>query len=124
PGRSALAEAVARYYFKLLAYKDEYEVARLYTNGEFARQLAAEFEGDYKVQIHLAPPWSLNPRDAATGPHRQWTLRAWPPHRRLDRRLIRDYEARVEELLAGLSPETSDLAVEIARLPELVRGFD
>jgi len=148
PGREALAEAVARYYFKLLAYKDEYEVARLYTNGEFARQLAAEFEGDYKIQIHLAPPWSLNPREAATGRHRKWTLGAWmfvvlrimargrflrgtpfdpfgwSAHRRLERRLIGEYEARVEELLAGLSPESSELAVEIARIPELVRGFD
>ena len=148
PGQSALAEAVARYYFKLLAYKDEYEVARLYTNGDFARQISAEFEGDYKLRIHLAPPWSLNPRDAATGRHRKWTLGAWmfpvlrvlalgrvlrgtpfdpcgwTAHRRLERKLIRDYEARLEELLAGLSPESAELAVEIARIPELIRGFD
>jgi len=148
PGREDLSLAVARYYFKLLAYKDEYEVARLYTNGEFARQLEAEFEGDYRVKIHLAPPWSLNPRDRATGRHRKWTLGAWmfpvlrvlargrflrgtpfdpfgwTAHRRLERRLIRDYEARVEELLAGLSPDSFDVAVEIARIPEHVRGFD
>jgi indolepyruvate ferredoxin oxidoreductase len=148
PGREDLALAVARYYFKLLAYKDEYEVARLYTNGEFTRQLEAEFEGDYRLQIHLAPPWSLNPRDRATGRHRKWTLGAWifpvlrllargrilrgtpfdpcgwTAHRRLERRLIREYEARVEELLAGLSPDSFDVAVEIARMPEHIRGFD
>ncbi|TFG92859.1 MAG: indolepyruvate ferredoxin oxidoreductase family protein, partial [Myxococcales bacterium] len=148
PGREELSLAVARYYFKLLAYKDEYEVARLYTNGEFTRQLEAEFEGDYRLQIHLAPPWSLNPRDRATGRHRKWTLGAWmfpvlrvlargrflrgtpfdpcgwTAHRRLERRLIREYEARVEELLAGLSPDSFDVAVEIARMPEHIRGFD
>jgi indolepyruvate ferredoxin oxidoreductase len=148
PGREELAQAVARYYFKLLAYKDEYEVARLYTNGEFQRQLEAEFEGEYRLQIHLAPPWSLNPRDRATGRHRKWTLGAWmfpvlrllargrflrgtpfdpcgwTAHRRLERRLIREYETRVEELLAGLSPDSYDVAVEIARIPEHVRGFD
>ncbi|HZO08208.1 MAG TPA: DUF6537 domain-containing protein, partial [Myxococcota bacterium] len=86
--------------------------------------------------------------EAATGRHRKWTLGAWmfvvlrimargrflrgtpfdpfgwSAHRRLERRLIGEYEARVEELLAGLSPESSELAVEIARIPELVRGFD
>ena len=148
PGREGLALAVARYYFKLLAYKDEYEVARLYTNGEFTRQLEAEFEGDYRLQIHLAPPWSLNPRDRATGRHRKWTLGAWmfpvlrllargrflrgtpfdpcgwTAHRRLERQLIREYEARVEELLAGLSPDSFDVAVEIASIPEHIRGFD
>jgi indolepyruvate ferredoxin oxidoreductase len=148
PGREGLALAVARYYAKLLAYKDEYEVARLYTNGEFARQLEAEFEGDYRIELHLAPPWSLNPRDRATGRHRKWTLGpwmlpvlrvlargrflrgtpfdpfGWTAHRRLERRLVRDYEARVEELLAGLSPDGFDVAVEIARMPEHVRGFD
>jgi indolepyruvate ferredoxin oxidoreductase len=148
PGREGLALAVARYYAKLLAYKDEYEVARLYTNGEFRRQLEAEFEGGYRLQLHLAPPWGLNPRDPATGRHRKWTFGAWmfpvlallargkllrgtpfdpcgwTAHRRLERRLVRDYEARVEQLLAGLSPESFDLAVEIARIPELIRGFD
>ncbi len=148
PGREGLALAVARTYFKLRATKDEYEVARLWTNGEFARQLEAEFEGEYRLELHLAPPWRLNPRDPRTGRHRKWAfgpwmfrvlrllargkvLRGtpfdpcgWSAHRRLERQLVRDYEARVEELLAGLSPESFDLAVEIARIPELIRGFD
>ncbi|KPW63679.1 DUF6537 domain-containing protein, partial [Pseudomonas cannabina] len=58
PGqRLTLTEAVAFNYFKLLAYKDEYEVARLYSNGDFTRQLEAQFEGDYRLEFHLAPSW-------------------------------------------------------------------
>ena len=56
PGKTALTEAVARYYFKLLAVKDEYEVARLHSNGDFEARVAREFEGDYKLNFHLAPP--------------------------------------------------------------------
>jgi indolepyruvate ferredoxin oxidoreductase len=146
-GRTALAEAFARYYFKLLAYKDEYEVARLYTDGEFMRQLGSEFEGDFKLQIHLAPQ-ILNRRDPATGRARkfalgQWTfpvlrlmarfkfLRGtrldpfgWTAHRRRERELGRDYERTTDELLEGLNADNWDLAVEIASLPEQIRGFD
>jgi indolepyruvate ferredoxin oxidoreductase len=144
--RSRLAEAVARYYFKLLAYKDEYEVARLWTNGDFLRQLEAEFEGDYRIELHLAPQ-ILFPKDPDTGRAIKlkagpWVLRAfhllarfkflrgtrldpfgWGRHRRLERQLIRDYETRIAVLLAGLSADNLDLAVEIASLPEGVRGF-
>ena len=56
PGRAGLAEAVAKSLYKLMAYKDEYEVARLYTDGEFLKKLGAQFEGDYKLKFHLAPP--------------------------------------------------------------------
>src|SRR4029077_12006343 len=56
PGQTALTESVARYAFKLMAYKDEYEVARLYTSGEFEKRVAQQFEGDYKIHFHLAPP--------------------------------------------------------------------
>ena len=66
PGLHGLAEAVARYYFKLLAYKDEYEVARLYTDGSFLKQIAAQFEGDYRLEFNLAPP--LLRRDAIRTP--------------------------------------------------------
>jgi indolepyruvate ferredoxin oxidoreductase len=142
-----LAEATARAYFKLLACKDEYEVARLYTDGEFRRRLEREFEGEFRVRVHLAPQIA-NRRDAATGRARKLALGAWvfpllavlarlrflrgtpldpfgwTAHRRLERRLIGEYEARIAELLAGLRPETHELAVEIAGLPEQVRGFD
>jgi len=148
PGCSGLAAAIARGYARLLAYKDEYEVARLYSDGEFRRQLESEFEGEYRIELHLAPPWAFNPRDARTGRRRKWVLGpwifrvlsllrhgrwlrgtpldpfGWSAHRRLERRLIRDYEARVAELIAGLGPDSHATAVEIARLPERIRGFD
>ncbi|TDJ07589.1 MAG: indolepyruvate ferredoxin oxidoreductase family protein [Deltaproteobacteria bacterium] len=142
-----LTEAVARYYFKLLAYKDEYEVARLYTDGEFMRTINEQFEGDFKLQIHLAPQ-ILNRRDPDTGRARKYTLGAWmfvvlklmaklkflrgtwldvpgwAAHRRRERQLIREYEDTLAELLEGLKPDNYDLAVEIASVPEHIRGFD
>jgi indolepyruvate ferredoxin oxidoreductase len=147
PGRAGLAEAVARYHFKLLAYKDEYEVARLWTDGSFRRQLEREFESWDRVELHLAPQIA-NPRDPDTGRARKWILGpwvfrglgllaklkfvrgtpfdpfGWTAHRRRERELIQEYERTVEELLAGLSPETHPIAVEIASLPEQIRGFD
>jgi indolepyruvate ferredoxin oxidoreductase len=147
PGRERLAEAVARYFFKLLAYKDEYEVARLWTDGSFRRQLEREFESWDRVELHLAPQIA-NPRDPDTGRARKWILGpwvfrglglmaklkflrgtpldpfGWTAHRRRERELIREYERTLEELLAGLSPETHPLAVEIASMPEQIRGFD
>jgi indolepyruvate ferredoxin oxidoreductase len=142
-----LAPAVARVYAKLLAYKDEYEVARLWTDGSFRAQLEREFESWRRVRIQLAPQIA-NPRDPATGRARKWSfgpwflsvlavmarmrfLRGtpfdpfgWTAHRRLERRMIRDYERTVDELVAGVGPETRALAVAIVSLPERVRGFD
>jgi indolepyruvate ferredoxin oxidoreductase len=146
PGSTALAEAVARCLHKLMAYKDEYEVARLYTDGQFRESLARQFEGDYRVKLHLAPPaWSRvdpatgEPRKEAWGP---WMLRAMAvlarfrrlrgtaldpfgrsEDRRLERRLLADYEAVLEEILRRLSPDTLGTAVELASLPEHVRGY-
>ena len=135
-----------------MAYKDEYEVARLYTDGSFSRQLEREFEGDYKLRIHLSPqflPRFLAPRDPETGRVKKWAIPAplmfagfrvmaslrflrgtpfdpfgWLPHRRLERRLIGAYEATLAELAEGLTAENRPVAVEIASLPEHVRGFD
>jgi indolepyruvate ferredoxin oxidoreductase len=151
-GSSRLAETVARAHFKLLAYKDEYEVARLYTNGELERQLEREFEGRYSLSVHLAPqflPGFLAPRDGRTGRVRKWEIPArlilpafrvmarlrflrgtpfdpfgWTAHRRLERELVAGYEARIAELVAGLSAGNLDLAAQIAALPEQIRGFD
>jgi len=151
-GSDELARAVARYLFKLMAYKDEYEVARLYTDGSFRSQLEREFEGDYRLRVHLSPqflPGFLAPRDPETGRVKKWSIPAplmfagfrvlaalrrlrgtpfdvfgWGAHRRLERRLIAEYRATVEELLEALSAESRPLAVEIASLPEHVRGFD
>jgi indolepyruvate ferredoxin oxidoreductase len=147
PGRSGLAEAVARSYAKLLAYKDEYEVARLYTQTDFRKKLHAAFEEGYEIHFHLVPP-ILAKRDPVTGHRRKrafgpWVLRAfeilawfkrlrgtpldvfgYQRHRRLERRLIRDYERRIDELLVGLAPDNHPVAVEIASLPDQIRGFE
>jgi indolepyruvate ferredoxin oxidoreductase len=145
-GQSGLSEAVARYYFKLLAYKDEYEVARLYTDGTFKEKVAAMFEGDFKLHFHLAPPLFAK-RNPETGElmkseYRGWALAAfrllaklkflrggpldvfgYTAERRTERRLITDYEAIINELLAALSSDNHALAVRIASIPEDIRGF-
>jgi indolepyruvate ferredoxin oxidoreductase len=145
-GQSALTAAVARYYFKLLAYKDEYEVARLYSDGSFRAQLAAQFDGDYRLEIHLAPPL-LASRDPASGHlvkrgYGPWMLRALAllarlkrlrgtaldpfghtAERRRERRLIADYERTIETVLARLTPANHASAVALAELPERIRGY-
>ena len=142
----ALAGAVARYAYKLMAYKDEYEVARLYTDGAFQERLAASFEGDLRLTFHLAPP-VLARRDPVTGEPRKRTFGPWmwrvlgfvakmrflrgtpfdpfghTAERRMERRLIDEYFETVEELVAGLRPENVALAVEIASVPEQIRGY-
>jgi indolepyruvate ferredoxin oxidoreductase len=145
-GSRGLAEAVARSLFKLMAYKDEYEVARLYTDGEFQKKLGAQFEGDYRLQFHLAPPlWA--PRDPATGEMRKRAYGAcvmqafkvlaklkglrgtaldpfgYTAERKTERRLIGEYEAVVRELTVGLTTDNHALALEIAKLPMQIRGF-
>jgi len=147
PGQCGLAEAVARNLFKLMAYKDEYEVARLYTNGEFHRQLAAEFDGEkLRLEFYLAPPL-LARRDPDTGAPRKISFGPWmlsifkflarlkflrgtpfdpfgySAERRLERKLIADYETALAELLANLTLENHPLAVGIAAIPEKIRGF-
>ncbi len=140
-----LTEAVARYLFKLMAYKDEYEVARLHTDAAFAARIDGMFEGDYRVVHHLAPPLlgrtneRGEPVKQAFGP---WMRRAFAilarckglrgtaldpfgrtEERRTERALIREYRACIEELLAGLDAARLPLAVEIARMPEGIRGY-
>ena len=146
PGEEALTGAVARGYFKLLAYKDEYEVARLLSDPAFHQRLAATFEGDYRISYHLAPPL-LAGRDAETGHLKKRAFGPWlrrgfallarakglrggvfdifgySAERRRERALIADYEAVVAELLARLERDNHGLAVEIAALPEQMRGF-
>ena len=141
-----LSKAVARYYFKLLAYKDEYEVARLYSDSTFRKQLEAQFEGDYRLQFHLAPSWLSKP-DAATGEPRKrsfgpWMLKAFgvlarfkflrgsaldpfghSAERRLERELIEEYEANVAYLLGELNGGNYRTAVALAEIPEQIRGY-
>ena len=146
PGESALAQAVARGYHKLLAYKDEYEVARLYSDGAFRAQLAAAFEGRQKLHVHLAPPL-LARTDPATGrPVKRrfgpWVMTAFgmlarlkglrgtaldpfghTAERRAERALIAAYEADVAMILDVLAPANHRLAVALAELPQDIRGF-
>ncbi|EQM70296.1 indolepyruvate ferredoxin oxidoreductase family protein [Pseudomonas sp. TUM22785] len=141
-----LTEAVARYYFKVLAYKDEYEVARLYSADDFRKQLEAQFSGDYRLQFHLAPSW-LAKRDPSTGQPRKrsfgpWMLKAfgllatfkflrgsaldpfgYSEERRLERELIGRYEDNLEAVLAHLRGDNYRVAVAIAELPEQIRGY-
>ncbi|HVL37380.1 MAG TPA: indolepyruvate ferredoxin oxidoreductase family protein [Burkholderiales bacterium] len=145
-GSTRLAEAVARSYHRLLAYKDEYEVARLHAGGELEKKIAGMFEGDYKVVFHLAPPL-LARRDPVSGEPRKMTFGAWmlpvfrvlkslrflrgtaldpfgyTEERRMERALIGEYEQTVERLLAGLEAQNHALAVQIAAIPEEMRGF-
>jgi indolepyruvate ferredoxin oxidoreductase len=146
PGMSGLAAAVARYYFKLLAYKDEYEVARLFTDGEFMARVREQFEGDYKLRFHLAPPL-FSERDPNTGRLKKREYGPWAFHafkllarlkrlrgtrldvfgytadRKRERQLIKDYEVLIDELLAGLQHDNHALAVELASIPEHIRGY-
>ena len=145
PGLTGLGEAVARYLFKLMAYKDEYEVARLYSTGDFAAQARRVFEDGGSLHLNLAPPM-FSKRDsrghlvkrefgpwmftAMRGLRRFKFLRgtAFDPfgrtdERRSERQLIADYRARIETLLADLALANHALAVEIARVPEHIRGF-
>ncbi|TVR08759.1 MAG: indolepyruvate ferredoxin oxidoreductase family protein [Salinarimonadaceae bacterium] len=151
PGQEALAQAVARNLFKLMAYKDEYEVARLYSDGSFQKQVEQAFEGEeggkgLRFEFHLAPPL-LGRRDKATGLPRKTSfgprmmkafrvlakfkvLRGTPldvfgytRERRKERRLIKDYVALIEEILGKLAPENHVTALGLASIPAKIRGF-
>ena len=141
-----LTETVAKYYYKLMAYKDEYEVARLYTDGQFLGQLKQQFAGDIKLKFNLAPPL-LAKRDPVTGHLKKqefggWILNAfrviaplkvlrgtaldifgYTAERKLERQLIVDYKATIEKLLSGVTAGNYDTAVEIASIPEHIRGY-
>ena len=148
PGAGAalpLTEAVARGFHKLMAYKDEYEVARLYTSGQFAERLNEQFEGDFTLSVHLAPPLFAK-RDAkgqlVKREYGAWVLKAlkvlarlrglrggvfdvfgYTEERRGERALIAQYESTIEGLLPSLDPVRLDLAVRIASVPDQIRGF-
>jgi indolepyruvate ferredoxin oxidoreductase len=142
----ALPRAVAINYAKLLAYKDEYEVARLYTDGKFEKQLRDQFDGDFKISFNLAPPIMSRGVDASGRPKKRvfgaWMLPAfrtlaklrflrgtsldvfsYSADRRLERDLIAGYEKDVATVLGLLSPVTIDTAVELLSLPDRIRGY-
>jgi len=141
-----LSKAAVRGLFKLMAYKDEYEVARLYTDGDFYKRLAETFDGDYRVTLHLAPPVLSKTKPGKTEPEKRpfgpWMLSAmrvlarfkglrgtafdpfgYTAERKTERRLIARYEALIEEVAGALSPETYQVALDLLSLPEEIRGF-
>lgn len=140
-----LTEAVARYYFKLMAYKDEYEVARLHADKAFRNKIAGMFEGEYKIKFHLAPPL-LAKRDAHGHLIKQefgsWMMHAfgvlaklkvlrgtaldifgYTDERKTERALIRQYRETVSGLLPRLTAENLPKAIAVASIPEDIRGF-
>jgi indolepyruvate ferredoxin oxidoreductase len=147
PGKTGLAEAVARYLFKLMAYKDEYEVARLYAEPSFLAQVKNEVAGDnLTLKFHLAPPLFAR-KDKVTGLPKKVTLGPWmlpafrmlakfkvlrgtaldvfgySQERRAERKLITDYEALLDEIMSKLNPDNHAIALGLANIPEKIRGF-
>jgi indolepyruvate ferredoxin oxidoreductase len=146
PEAQGLTRSVAIYYSKLLSYKDEYEVARLYLQPEFRQRLETQFEGDFRLTLHLAPPL-LAKRDPSTGRLRKqefgpWVFKAFrllasmrflrgtvldpfghTAERKMERQLIRDYETLVEEIIGRLTAENHAVAVALAEVPEQIRGL-
>jgi indolepyruvate ferredoxin oxidoreductase len=144
-GRSDLTMAVARNLFKLMAYKDEYEVARLHSDKAFHARIASQFEGDYTLRVHLAPPLLAQKNAKGElikkpyGPF-MFTVFGWlsrlkglrgsaldvfgyTAERRAERALIGEYRDMVEGLLADLDADNHALAVDMARVPDLIKGF-
>ena len=140
-----LTRAVARSLMKLMSYKDEYEVARLYTDGGFQRQLTEQFEGDVKLEFHMAPPLLARPKNGQ--PPKKIVLGAWmlgamkllakgkvlrggwfdlfgrTRERRMERDLVTQFERRIDELMAHLTTERLPAAIQIATLPLSMRGY-
>jgi len=146
PGSSALSQAVMRNYFKLMSYKDEYEVARLYSDGRFMQNLDRVFEGDYEIAFNLAPPL-ITRKDPKTGKLKKREFGSWMRHgfallaklkglrgtafdlfgyseeRKMERKLIAEYRDTVYSLLEHLNSNNYEIAVQLANQPTEIRGF-
>jgi len=142
----SLTTAIAENYFKLLAMKDEYEVARLYTDGEFEKKISDMFEGDVKLHYHIGRKL-IHTEERNTDRLKKRTFGPWfmsafqilsslkglrgtpldpfggAADRKRDRKLVQDYEQSIEKLLADLSPDNLTTAIEVASLPAGIRGF-
>ncbi|RLA21323.1 MAG: indolepyruvate ferredoxin oxidoreductase family protein [Gammaproteobacteria bacterium] len=141
-----ITEAAARNLYKLMAYKDEFEVARLYTNGEWKKQIEENFSGDYEIKFHMAPPL-ISTRDPITGHLKKREFGGWmltalefatkfkglrnsalnpfynSPERKEDRAVLTHYEAVLARIINELSEENREVALEMARAPEKIRGY-
>jgi indolepyruvate ferredoxin oxidoreductase len=144
-GHKALTEAVAKYLYKLMAYKDEYEVARLHTDTAFLDKIAAQFEGDFKLNYHLAPPLLARKNDQGQllkqkyGPSMLTGFKllaklkglrgtaldpfGYTEERKMERALVGEYKASIEDALRLLHADNASVAVDMARIPELIKGF-
>jgi indolepyruvate ferredoxin oxidoreductase len=138
--------AVARNLYKLMAYKDEYEVARLFSDGEFRRKLSRQFAPGYKLEFHLAPPL-LAKRDPVTQELKKRSYGSWllpafgllarakilrgtwadpfgyTRERRLERQLVIDYEAMIRKIAGRLTADNREIAIKLAEIPQLIRGY-
>ena len=144
--RGDFSRAVVKYAFKVMAYKDEYEVARLFNAAEFQRQMEDTFEGDYRLHFHLAPPLFAKkdpktglPRKSEFGPWMRHVFKVlsrlkglrgtrfdcfgWTQERRTERELREQYFADIKRMCGSLSKDNYELAVELAEVPEQIRGF-
>ncbi len=145
-GKEDLSIAVSKYLYKLMAYKDEYEVARLYTNGDFKEKLSNAFEGKLKLKFHVAPPL-FAPKDPNTGKLKKITVGSWilpifkvlsklkflrgtildpfgkTKERKMERLLINQYKKDLTKILNELDTKNISLAVQIASIPEMIRGY-
>jgi indolepyruvate ferredoxin oxidoreductase len=145
PASSELSEAVAKNLFKLMAYKDEYEVARLYTDGSFAKKLSEKFDGNFRLKFHLAPPIFAK-RDKAGRLQKKeygsWMLHAFrllarlkvlrgtkydpfgrTAERKNERKLVEHYFAMIDQRTAALTAAQLPLLTRLARVPEMIRGY-
>ena len=146
PGKTSLAKAVAKYAFKLMAYKDEYEVARLHSDPKFREKVRKTFEGEYKITFHLAPPL-FAPKDPHSGVLKKIAFGPWilpifgllaklkflrgsafdifgyTQERKLERKMIEEYFDTMKNVVAKLDHENYELAVQLAEIPEKIRGF-
>ncbi|TIT45636.1 MAG: indolepyruvate ferredoxin oxidoreductase family protein, partial [Mesorhizobium sp.] len=145
PGSTDVTEAAARNLFKLMAIKDEYEVARLYTDGSFAAELGKQFQSYDKLEFHLAPPImgrrgkDGKPRKSSFGP---WMMKGfrllaamkglrgtlfdvfgYSTERRMERQLLAQYEVDLELVAAALAPGRVEAAAALASVPALIRGY-
>jgi indolepyruvate ferredoxin oxidoreductase len=145
-GECRITLAVARYLSKLMSYKDEYEVARLYTNGDFIKRLKQQFEGDFKLNFHMSPPILMKPTKPGGEPRKiaiggwmftmlklmakmrglrggAFDLFGYNGERKHERRLIEEYRDLVMTALARLDPANQATVEQIAALPEMIKGY-
>ena len=140
-----MAKVVAKNLLKLMAYKDEYEVARLHLQASFRQRIQENFEGNYRIYYYLAPPLLAKRNSKGElvkqkmGPWVYWVFKAiaplkflresvfdpfgWTVERRMERGLISRYTAIIEEISQNWTPQKSEIALKIANIPQSIKGY-